>query len=635
MKQILAQQILFLQNDKPRNPKHLSKLPTMKRPIFFLVLLLSFYSNTIGQVCDFFEDYSDDTDWTFVYGYPGAGGCGDEPQTGTLQIAGGVMDFVDVCDANDTRMYRDLGFTVSDEAWTANFEFTPTAIGVDGVPRVGHVIFSLSAGNNCPFNDSWEHCIANDQDGIMVWYLSEYSPDDATTGFYIYAKDGPVYVNTAVGDNITAPPGATYYLTFKRVATNFVTLEVYLDEARTDLLDAINCFSIPDNITGLNVLQHGNAPWGYYKRVLSGTIDNTCIFNNTSTIAEITGATVTCNNDISFYEITGSGGATIEWLIPDEITFDEIGSNEIEIIDWGGLTNAIITATISSDCGLDTISFEVTISDLDTTYSYYEICQNDTLFLWGTEIINAGEYIYTTTNEFGCDSTNIATVVEFDTLFTEIELFICLGDSIFLNNEYVNSDGTYYESLVTANGCDSIITYTIEVYPENQINIIADTLITTLGGSTIYTETTETTETIIWTPITGLSCNNCQNPYIIPEESGWYIVTGIDENGCISFDSVFILVDPQSYIDIPNVFSPNGDGFNDEFGIVYSGSCEISFFYIYNRWGELIFYTNNINTSWNGNFNNIPQEIGTYVYLIEGNCGENKFNLTGTLTLLR
>lgn len=607
----------------------------MKRPVFFLVLLLCIYSNTIGQVCDFFEDYSDDADWTFVYGYPGAGGCGDEPQTGTLQITGGVMDFYDVCDANDTRMYRDLGFTVSDEAWTANFEFTPTAIGVDGVPRVGHVIFSLSAGYNCPFNDSWEHCIANDQDGIMVWYLSEYTPHDPTTGFYIYAKDGPVYVNTAYGDNITAPPGVTYYLTFKRVATDFVTLEVYLDEARTDLLDAINCFSIPDNITGLNVLQHGNAPWGYYKRVLSGTIDNTCIINNTSTIAEIEGPTVICNNEISLYEISGSGGATIEWLLPDEITYDEIGTTKIEINDWGGLTNATINATIIGDCGIDTISFDVTIFNLDTIFSYYEICNDDTLMLWGTEITEAGEYVYATTNAFGCDSIVMATVAEFDTLFTESEYFLCSGDSVLVNDVYVSESGEYYESLFTANGCDSLVTYTIEVYPENQINIIADSITTGSTGTTIFTETTAEIETIIWSPSSGLSCTSCQNPYVTPEESGWYMVTATDENGCISIDSVFIILDLNSVIDIPNAFSPNGDGLNDAFGIENSGNCVISYFNIYNRWGELIFHTNDINASWDGYYNKIPQEIGTYVYVVEGNCGDKRFNLTGTLTLVR
>lgn len=207
------------------------------------------------------------------------------------------------------------------------------------------------------------------------------------------------------------------------MATDFVTLEVYLDEARTDLLDAINCFSIPDNITGLNVLQHGNAPWGYYKRVLSGTIDNTCIINNTSTIAEIEGPTVICNNEISLYEISGSGGATIEWLLPDEITYDEIGTTKIEINDWGGLTNATINATIIGDCGIDTISFDVTIFNLDTIFSYYEICNDDTLMLWGTEITEAGEYVYATTNAFGCDSIVMATVAEFDTLFTEFEYF--------------------------------------------------------------------------------------------------------------------------------------------------------------------------------------------------------------------
>ena len=603
--------------------------------ILFLLLFSLIFAKTHAQVCDFSEDYSDDAAWTFVYGYPGAGGCGDEPQTGTLEIAGGVMDFNDVCDANDTRMYRDIGFAVSDVAWTANFEFTPTLIGDMGVERVGHVIFSLSAGYNAPFNDSWEHCIANDQDGIMVWYLSEYYPSDPTTGFYIYAKNELTYVNTAVGDNINALPGTTYYLTFKRIATDFVTLEVYLDPERTDLLDAIECFEIPDNITGLDVLQHGNAPWGYYGRVLTGTLDNTCIYDNATTAAYITGPVSICPGTLGTYEISGYGTDEIEWVLPDEITYTSVGDNIINVSDWGGLETATISAIITSECTEDVLSLEVDLGLADTTFETIQICENDTVTVFGTEVSDAGIFVGNFISVGGCDSVHIVTVEETDSIISTFEYFICTGDSIEIFGETIYTSGVFSESYFTTGGCDSIVNIIVTAYPELSVTFTNDTVTSNLTGVILSPIYTGSNYTISWSPDENLSCNDCPNPVVIPTENGWYYVTITDINGCSSTDSIYVTLDITSIVDIPNAFSPNGDGVNDFFGILNAGNCEIIYFNIYNRWGEMIFTTNNISGTWDGTYKEIPQEIGTYVYVADGYCDEKKFTLTGTLTLVR
>ncbi len=113
-------------------------------------------------ICDFFDDYSDPASWTSVYIYPGISPCSLDPASGTLEVASGQVEFTNVNDGNDTRIHKDLGFNLSNESWTANFEFTPTAIGAGGIPRVGHAIFALSTGTNCPFNDSTYHCEISD-----------------------------------------------------------------------------------------------------------------------------------------------------------------------------------------------------------------------------------------------------------------------------------------------------------------------------------------------------------------------------------------------------------------------------------------------------------------------------------------
>ena len=59
--------------------------------------------------------------------------------------------------------------------------------------------------------------------------------------------------------------------------------------------------------------------------------------------------------------------------------------------------------------------------------------------------------------------------------------------------------------------------------------------------------------------------------------------------------------------------------------------------YIYNRWGEQIFYSEDINDGWDGTFSGTPVPIGVYVYYVTGTIKENnqKIEITGRVTLVR
>jgi gliding motility-associated-like protein len=89
----------------------------------------------------------------------------------------------------------------------------------------------------------------------------------------------------------------------------------------------------------------------------------------------------------------------------------------------------------------------------------------------------------------------------------------------------------------------------------------------------------------------------------------------------------------------PDAFTPDGDGKNDLF--VPSYDCSISNYIIriYNRWGQLVFESNNPNAGWDGTFEGRDQPIGTYVYYIEyvgveGSTSEKRIE-KGGLTLVR
>ncbi|KXK42897.1 MAG: PKD domain-containing protein [Bacteroidetes bacterium OLB11] len=86
---------------------------------------------------------------------------------------------------------------------------------------------------------------------------------------------------------------------------------------------------------------------------------------------------------------------------------------------------------------------------------------------------------------------------------------------------------------------------------------------------------------------------------------------------------------------IPNAFSPNGDGQNDVFRIK-AKNIDFLYLYIYNRFGQLLFQSDDINTGWNGDYKGIPCEIGTYFYLLLYNDIDGKSKKeSGDLELLR
>lgn len=88
---------------------------------------------------------------------------------------------------------------------------------------------------------------------------------------------------------------------------------------------------------------------------------------------------------------------------------------------------------------------------------------------------------------------------------------------------------------------------------------------------------------------------------------------------------------------MPNAFSPgSGTGINDELHIIVKGMATLNYFRIWNRWGQLIFESTDINQGWDGRFKGVPQPLGTYVYLIDATSSTGKkFYKQGNITLLR
>ena len=119
-----------------------------------------------------------------------------------------------------------------------------------------------------------------------------------------------------------------------------------------------------------------------------------------------------------------------------------------------------------------------------------------------------------------------------------------------------------------------------------------------------------------WFPPLGLSKTNISNPIAKPDVNTRYIVNARTEEGCSITDSIDVIVIPDSYIDVPNAFTPDGDGLNETFNPVYD--CDIAEYNlkVFNRWGQLIYTTDQIQAGWDGEFNNRNVSQGIYLYVI-------------------
>ncbi len=121
---------------------------------------------------------------------------------------------------------------------------------------------------------------------------------------------------------------------------------------------------------------------------------------------------------------------------------------------------------------------------------------------------------------------------------------------------------------------------------------------------------------------------------ITVNQFGTYTVTIIDSLGCDFSDSIFLEEDCPPTIFIPNAFTPNKDPFNPEFVIkgTFIKKFEIT---IYNRWGEKLFYSNDINISWDGTYQGNIVPDGVYIWVIRYYTRYNVFNRTGNVTLFK
>jgi gliding motility-associated-like protein len=122
--------------------------------------------------------------------------------------------------------------------------------------------------------------------------------------------------------------------------------------------------------------------------------------------------------------------------------------------------------------------------------------------------------------------------------------------------------------------------------------------------------------------------------YTFNEKGNYLVKMTASSKSCTCMDSITVQV-VESYLFVPRVFTPNGDGIQDEFRVGYKSLASFEC-WVYNRWGKLVYHWNDPQRGWDGTINGQKASSGPYFYVIQA-VGTDKitYKKSGDINLLR
>lgn len=326
-------------------------------------------------------------------------------------------------------------------------------------------------------------------------------------------------------------------------------------------------------------------------------------------------------DDNGVLAVIASGGTapyTYEWSDGTNI----IGNTDL--ID--GLRSGVYRVTVTDATGCTGRSDFLPLNDPPAVQGLYEpweelLCNGDLTTLFIDTIFGGGGAPYQFTVDFG---------VKLDQDFP-----IELGGG----EHYI----TYYDRF----NCE--YTDTIFVFEPDPIEIFFDstTIVMELGDSLQLrpTVTGALVDSFLWTPASLLLYPDSLFPKAFTFESTTYTLTVWDANGCSGTGSIFVRIDPNRNVYIPNAFIPgNTRGLNDHFNVFIGKGVEmVNYFQVYDRWGSLMYERTDfvpdndiLNEGWDGKYKGDYVNPGVYVYIVEVKFLDGRVLLyRGDVTVLR
>jgi gliding motility-associated-like protein len=244
----------------------------------------------------------------------------------------------------------------------------------------------------------------------------------------------------------------------------------------------------------------------------------------------------------------------------------------------------------------------------------------------------------TMTAKDGCEDVPVSfSAIQGDVLTTVHTWDWDFGDGTLSDREHADHvyarSGTYPVQLEVSatNGCTSkvdqdIFINRVQAHAGNDTLVIPNTNFQLNGGGGAFYS---------WSPATGLSNPDISDPVGKVSDDVTYHLTVKTIEGCTDTASLKVTVFKGSAIYVPTAFTPNHDGLNDILKPYYIGIRSLSFFTIFNRWGQKVFSTSDLNAGWDGNFKSGPVRDGSYVWVLKAvDIAGKTYELKGNFMLL-
>ncbi len=339
--------------------------------------------------------------------------------------------------------------------------------------------------------------------------------------------------------------------------------------------------------------------------------------------------------------LTASGASWYEWM-PLGICLDSICSQ----VQFAFAQNTTVVLTGYAENGCSTTALIQLTATEDTIYTLADtlyFCPGQSVQIFADEppINQPGTYCKSYLTSGGCDSITCVPAAYHplpDTTWLPVPS-VCPGTTVDFFGQQLEQEGIYCTSVTATNGCDSLICTQLSYLSPPQIAVQPSTVVLS-PGEDVQLMAISSTDSIVWTPAAGLSCSHCPEPVATPTQSITYTATAIDDNGCTASALVEIVVQSRCQSDsiqIPNMFTPNGDGINDYFAPLGDPDPSDATYVleIWSRWGQRVFFQMGTQVRWDGNWFDDQAPADVYLYRLEVQCPDQTTTFVGEVTLVR
>ena len=366
---------------------------------------------------------------------------------------------------------------------------------------------------------------------------------------------------------------------------------------------------------------------------------------------------------------SGKGPFVVNWDSPGQkfVTLTIVNSacgakiENTKRISIGSIPKVLLT--INTDECKNQTALTVKASNGSSPYQY----SLDAINYQSSEIFNlsAGTYKVFAKDNNGCikDTSIVIAAIESSMLKTIPDTTICAGqeiqlatsgnassyawspavglDNAAIKDPYASpSQTTVYIISAAIENCTLRDTVKVNVIPEIKLDVTPDA---TIAPNIAYQLNVSSAQlagipdvSYLWTPSFGLDNFKIPNPKATLSSSQTYTVLVTTSQGCSATSKVGLMVAPPAWITLPDAFTPNGDNSNELLKPVTNRISSLTYLKIYNRWGEAVYFSDQLNEGWDGSLKGSKVDGGAYVWKMEAVTNEGEIiRKSGTVLLVR